>query len=190
MPPLSASARARLPASAFAYVDAQGRRRLPIHDARRDALDRLERPGGNRALAVDRLAQRVDDAPQQFLADRHRNDAAGALHHVAFFDFPELAQQHGADAVLFEVQRDAEHAVRELEHLARHGILDAVHTGNPVSDRHDTADFGDIDVDGVASDLLANDFGDFLGFDVHERSYRLSTSRSLIFSSCRVTLAS
>ena len=44
MPPLSASARARLPASAFAYVDAHGRRRLPIHDAAhvRNALARFD----------------------------------------------------------------------------------------------------------------------------------------------------
>ncbi len=44
MPPLSASARAKLPASAFAYVDAQGRRRLPIHDAAhvRNALARFD----------------------------------------------------------------------------------------------------------------------------------------------------
>ena len=44
MPPLSASARARLPASAFAYVDASGRRRLPIHDAAhvRNALARFD----------------------------------------------------------------------------------------------------------------------------------------------------
>ena len=44
MPPLSASARARLPATAFAYVDAAGRRRLPIHDAAhvRNALARFD----------------------------------------------------------------------------------------------------------------------------------------------------
>lgn len=44
MPPLDASARARLPASAFAYIDAKGRRRLPIHDAShvRNALSRFD----------------------------------------------------------------------------------------------------------------------------------------------------
>ena len=33
MPPLGAKERAKLPDSAFAYVDSRGRRRLPIHDA-------------------------------------------------------------------------------------------------------------------------------------------------------------
>lgn len=45
MPYLSSNARARLPARAFAYVDSQGRRRLPIHDAShvRNALARFDR---------------------------------------------------------------------------------------------------------------------------------------------------
>jgi len=44
LPTLDASARATLPDRAFAYVDAQGRRRLPIHDAShvRNALARFE----------------------------------------------------------------------------------------------------------------------------------------------------
>ena len=91
----------------------------------------------------------------------------GALDDVAFLDLRVLAEQHGADAVLFEVQRDAEHAVRELEHLAGHGALDAVHARDAVAERHDAADFGDVDFDGVAADLLADDLGDFFSFDIH-----------------------
>ena len=121
----------------------------------------------DRALAVDRLAERVDDAAEQLVADRHRDDAAGALDRVAFLDLLELAEQHRADALLFEVQRDAEHAVRELEHLAGHRVLDAVHARDAVADRDDAADFGDVDVDGVAADLVADDLGNLFSFDVH-----------------------
>ena len=44
MPQLSTRARARLPNSAFAYVDSTGQRRLPIHDEAhvRNALARFE----------------------------------------------------------------------------------------------------------------------------------------------------
>ena len=42
--------------------------------------------GADRALAVDRLAERVDHAADQRLADRHLDDAAGALDLVAFLD--------------------------------------------------------------------------------------------------------
>jgi class 3 adenylate cyclase len=43
MPPLGAKERAKLPDSAFAYVDSKGKRRLPIHDAAhvRNALARF-----------------------------------------------------------------------------------------------------------------------------------------------------
>ena len=112
-------------------------------------------------------AERVDDAAEHLVADRHRDDSAGALDRVAFLDFRELAEQHGADALLFEVQRDAEDAVRELEHLARHGVLDAVDARDAVAERDDAADFGDVHVDGKAADLVADDLGNFFSFDVH-----------------------
>src|SRR5262249_32073682 len=88
------------------------------------------------------------------------------------------------------------------EHLARHGVVDAVHTRDPVANRDDAANLGDIDIDGVAADLLADDLGDFFGFDVHcllrgpvppgarRVSYPCCSSRWRIFSSCRVMLAS
>ena len=59
MPTLSATARARLPDSAFAYIDSQGRRRLPINDV----LDAL---GGYIAgpRSVRRIAPIVPSADQ------------------------------------------------------------------------------------------------------------------------------
>ena len=61
----------------------------------------------------------------------------GALDRVAFLDGVVLAEEHAADAVLFEVQRDAEHAVRELEHLAGHRLVDAVDARDAVAHRDD-----------------------------------------------------
>ena len=112
-------------------------------------------------------AERVDDAAEHRVADRHRDDARRALDRVAFLDLPVVAEQHGADAVLFEVQRNAEDAVRELEHLAGHRALDAVHARDTVTERDHAADFGDVDLDRVAADLVANDLGDFFCSDIH-----------------------
>ena len=156
-----------MPSMAFSPVCMRLAHRLPIDDARRQALDRRELLGQDRALAVDRLAERVDDAAEHLFADRHRDDAAGALDRIAFLDLAVLAEQHAADAVLFEVQRDAEHAVRELEHLARHGALAAMQARDAVAKRRDRAHFGNVDVDGEAADLLANDLGDLVGFEIH-----------------------
>src|SRR5262249_13866449 len=61
MPQLNARARARLPNSAFAYVDSKGQRRLPIHDEAhvRNALARFEQTrfedGAAREAARKRL---------------------------------------------------------------------------------------------------------------------------------------
>jgi class 3 adenylate cyclase len=61
LPELAASARARLPDSAFAYVDSEGRRRLPIHDAShvRNALARFEQVAFEDDLARERARQRL-----------------------------------------------------------------------------------------------------------------------------------
>jgi len=61
MPTLSASARSRLPDSAFAYVDSRGERRLPIHDVAhvRNALARFEQVGFEDDAARARARERL-----------------------------------------------------------------------------------------------------------------------------------
>ena len=64
--------------------------------------------GGDRAFAVERHAQRIDHAPDQRVAHRRGHDRARALDGVAFLNGRVFAQQHRADLVFFQVQRDAE----------------------------------------------------------------------------------
>ena len=61
MPPLGAKERAKLPDSAFAYIDSQGRRRLPIHDATRvrNALARFSQVVFESEAARDRARTRL-----------------------------------------------------------------------------------------------------------------------------------
>ena len=61
MPPLGAKERAQLPDSAFAYVDARGRRRLPIHDAAhvRNALARFSQVAFEDEGARDKARTRL-----------------------------------------------------------------------------------------------------------------------------------
>jgi len=141
--------------------------RHAIHDAGRETLDGRKLLRDDGSLAVDRLPERVDHPAEQLFADRHRDDATGALHQVAFLDLLEFAEEHRADALFFEVERDPEHAVREFEHLAGHRVLDAVHARDPVADRNDAAHFGHVDVDRVAPDLFPDDLGNLVCLDVH-----------------------
>lgn len=66
--PLSASERARLPASAFAYIDSGGRRRLPIHDAShvRNALSRFDQTTFESDAAREKARQRLLAAAKKY----------------------------------------------------------------------------------------------------------------------------
>ena len=61
MPPLSAKERANLPDSAFAYIDSQGKRRLPINDAVhvRNALARFNQVAFENEAARDKARTRL-----------------------------------------------------------------------------------------------------------------------------------
>jgi class 3 adenylate cyclase len=61
MPPLRAKERAQLPDSAFAYIDSDGKRRLPIHDAAhvRNALARFGQVAFEDEAARDRARSRL-----------------------------------------------------------------------------------------------------------------------------------
>src|SRR5712691_3600357 len=89
---LDASKRARLPASAFAYVDSRGRRRLPIHDAAhvRNALSRFNQVIFENDAARERARKRLLNAAKKYgivpvgfftgqLQSEQRHAAAGRL---------------------------------------------------------------------------------------------------------------
>ncbi|MGH2499718.1 MAG: adenylate/guanylate cyclase domain-containing protein [Candidatus Limnocylindria bacterium] len=61
MPPLDAKSRARLPKTAFAYVDSRGRKRLPIHDEAhvRNALARFNQVAFESEAARERARRRL-----------------------------------------------------------------------------------------------------------------------------------
>src|ERR671935_2502022 len=68
MPKLSRSERNRLPDSAFAYIDSDGKRRLPIHDEAhvRNALARFERVAFEDDTARDRARRRLLNAAKKY----------------------------------------------------------------------------------------------------------------------------
>jgi len=68
LPQLSAGARSRLPDSAFAYIDSEGVRRLPINDAVhvRNALARFEQVGFEDDAAREKARDRLLRAAKKF----------------------------------------------------------------------------------------------------------------------------
>jgi class 3 adenylate cyclase len=93
MPPLDARTRAQLPDSAFAYIDSQGKRRLPINDAShvRNALARFnqvlfeDEAARDRArLRLLRAAQRHGVAPIGFISAQLQPQRRLPKGHVTF----------------------------------------------------------------------------------------------------------
>jgi class 3 adenylate cyclase len=92
MPKMSATERAKLPDSAFAYIDAHGRRRLPIHDEAhvRNALARFQRVAFQDDAARERARKRLLNAAKKHgivpvgfitgqLRSERKNAAAGRV---------------------------------------------------------------------------------------------------------------
>jgi hypothetical protein len=151
--------------------------RLAGDDARRLDVDAATLGEGDRALAVDRLAQRVDDAAQQALADRNVHDLAEAADFVAFSDGGVGAEDNRADVVALEVQGHALHAgLRELDHLAGLDVVQTVDAGDAVADRQHLADVGHVRFNAEGGDLRLEDGRNLGGADVHGLALWLSSS--------------
>ena len=146
---------------------------LAIQHARCDALQRVALLGGDPALAVHRLPQRIDHPADQRFAHRDGHNRVGALDDVAFLQLLRFSEEHRTDFFLFKVERDAENVMRESEHFAGHDLLQAMHARNTVADADDRADFIDRDGLFVVLNLLTQNLADFVGLDIrHARSVR------------------
>ncbi len=142
--------------------------RLTLDHARRLELGGAGLRRGDLTLVVERAAERVDQAPQQLLSDRDPQQLTRPLHRVALDDLVPLAEEHGADVVLLEVEGEAGDAVRQLEHLQRHAVVEAVDARDPVGDREHCSDLSEVGAAGIQSlDPLAKDRGDLVGLDLH-----------------------
>ena len=73
-----------------------------------------------------------------------------------------LAEERGADVILFEVEGEADDAVLELEHLQRDCVLETVGAGDAVAHLQDGSDLGEVGLDVVVLDPFLQDRGDFI----------------------------
>jgi len=145
------------------------RHRLPRDDAGGDFLDLVGELGFDGAFAVDGLTEGVDDATDEFGADRHFENAAGGFHRVAFDDVFVFAEHHRADGVAFEVERETESVAGEFQHFALHRVGQSMNAADAVGDGHHRAFVargrGKLKVLDPALDQVA----DFRGVELHLR---------------------
>ena len=113
--------------------------RTAADDPGRKLLDRVRDLARNRTLLVQRLAERVDDAAEQPLADRHLQQLAGRAHLAAFRELRVVAEHDHADLGLVQVQGQASDAVAEVDHLVVHDVAEPLDLGHAVTNLADHA---------------------------------------------------
>jgi hypothetical protein len=134
---------------------------------RGDPLDGADLRRGDRALVVERPAERVDDPAEEGLADRHLDDPAGGLDRVAFLDVGRVAEDDRADGLLLEVEGHPADAAGELEELRGEGAVEAVDLGDAVADLDDRADAARLGRAVERFDGRLDDARDLVGTDGH-----------------------
>ena len=141
--------------------------RLACDHARRFELQQAGFGRVDRAAAVERVPERVDDAAEQGVADRDARDLASAPHRLPLLHVLPLAEERGTDVVLLEIEREAHDAVLELEHLHRDCVLEPVRAGDAVTDLENGADLGEVGLDVVVLDPFLQDRGDLFRAQLH-----------------------
>ncbi len=117
---------------------------LALDDTRRDPLDWPVGVGNDRTLAVDRLAERIDHAPDQAVADRHRGDAPGAADPHPLFDAGVFAHDDDADGIILEVEGDPPYPIRELDQFLGLHVGQTGDAGDPIAGLEHGADILDL----------------------------------------------
>ncbi len=141
--------------------------RLAFGDAWRGSFDVAELGRHDRALAIERIAKRVNHAADHGIADRHGEELAEGADLVTFVDRQIVAEDGNADAILFQVEHDAADARGELDHFAAHRARQAIDAGHAVAYFEHRADFADVDLAFVMLDLLLDDRGNFISIEFH-----------------------
>jgi len=90
------------------------------------------------ALAVDGGSEHVDDSSEDTVTNRNGEDLASRLDRLTFLDGVDVAEHHGTDRVLIEVEGEADGSVFETEHLVDGCIRQTANTGDPVADLEHT----------------------------------------------------
>jgi hypothetical protein len=125
------------------------------------------RLGVHRALAVDGIAQRVDDAAQKLGTHRHFENAAGGLDDGTFGDVLVIAEHHGAHRILLEVQGQPEGIADEFQHFAVTCVGEPVDAHDAVGDAHHRADIARLGGSLEFFDARLDEVADFRCLDGH-----------------------
>ena len=118
------------------------------------------------ALAVNRLAECINNTADHTLTGRNFENAASGTTLVIFFDCSDVTQEYGADLfflkVLSQTINDLATLAGELQEFALHSTLKAIDTSNTVANLYNRTDFARFNAGIKGIKLLAQCFVDRL----------------------------
>ena len=122
------------------------------------------------ALAVDRLAKRIDNATEHASADGDVHNTASSTAGVAFLDRVDVAEQNGADLIAVQVLSQAVNGLSrrgtgELQQLTSHRALETEDVSDTVAHLGYMGYFLGIDGSRQVKQALPQDLFDVLGTD-------------------------
>ena len=106
--------------------------RQTVEDLGRFGLHRAQGFGLDRALAVQRVSQRIHNPPQKRRTHLCADDSVGPCDAFAHGHPVAWPQQDNPQTPRFEVEDDASHAAGKLQQLVRQGAFQPGDDGNPV----------------------------------------------------------
>ena len=140
---------------------------FPFDNPRGFDLNLASRTGVNGRAAVDGDSKCVNHTAEQLFAHGNGRDGFGALDFVAFLDAGIVTKNGDPYIVGFQVKRSAAQAVfGELHQLSGHYAAETVYPCDSVTDTEDGSDFVGFDGGGKLLQLLAQDGGHLIGFNI------------------------
>ena len=115
----------------------------------------------DRAFAINRLTESVDNPALEFWANGHLENAAGTLTRLTFFEAKVITQHDSAHRVSLKVQGHAVDTAIKFDHLTIHHISKAIDSDNTVRHAYNCALIFSLSSDVQRLYALLDNFTDF-----------------------------
>ena len=119
---------------------------------------------------VERSAERINYSADHGVTYRNRGELTGAAHLVALFDLQVVAEDHGTDRGLLEVEDLSLGTVLEREQFTGHGVVETVDAGDSVAHLEYLTDLAEVDVTAILANLLGDHRRDLIDSELHSSS--------------------
>jgi hypothetical protein len=97
--------------------------------------------GFDLAFAIDRATKWIDDATEEAISDRNRENLTGTSNSLTFFDTAVLAEDDNTDLARIKIERKSERSIVEFEQLVGHRRRKSFDSSDAIACFNNGADF-------------------------------------------------